>query len=272
MYDLTKDYNEKEVKELIFKKKLFVLDMDGTFYLGDSLIEGSLEFMKKLELSNKKHLFFTNNSSKVASVYVEKLNKLGFQDREKNILTSGDVTAGYLNKKYSGSRVYVLGTQLLKNSFIEYGINVVTEKPDIVVAAFDTTIDYKKLEEACRYIRNGALFIATHPDLNCPVEDGFIPDCGAICAFIKASTGVNPVYIGKPNKHTIDYIISYTNYSAEEIVVVGDRLYTDIAIGVNNNISSILVLTGETKYSDLSYSNIKPEIVVERLSDLCQLI
>ena len=259
-------------KHLLSKKKYFILDMDGTFYLGDTLLNGSLEFIQRLKETGRDFLFFTNNSSKNAKVYVDKLAKMGCNVEESKVVTSGMVTVDYLKKHYGEPRVYLLGTPMLKEDFTNRGITLVEEDPDVVVVGLDTTITYEKLAIACDFIRDGKPFIATHLDLNCPTEDGFIPDCGAICAFITASTGVEPKYIGKPFRETMDYIIDYLQCASEQIVFTGDRLYTDIAIGYNHGVTSVLVLTGETKREDLKNSSVKPDIVVERLSDLIQLL
>ena len=178
--------------------ELFVLDMDGTFYLGDKLIEGSLEFIRKVKETGRNFVFFTNNSSRIPSFYRQKLARMGCEVGEGEVMTSGDVTIAWLQANYPGKKIYLVGTPLLEESFREGGINLVNEDPDIVVIGFDTTLTYEKLERACTFIRNGAMFIATHLDINCPTEDGFIPDCGAMCALITKSTGVEPRYLGKP--------------------------------------------------------------------------
>jgi 4-nitrophenyl phosphatase len=258
---------------ILKEKKLFVLDMDGTFYLENRLIEGSLDFLEKLRKTGRRYLFFTNNSSKNASYYRQKLAGMGCLTDEKSIVTSGDVTIEFLKENYPGSKVYLAGTGYLVESFMQAGILLTKgddagNRPDIVVIGFDTTLNYEKLEKACRFIRQGALFIATHPDLNCPVEDGFMPDCGAICALITASTGVKPKYLGKPYRETIDMIRLITGLKNDEIAFVGDRLYTDIAIGVNNNVTGILVLTGETSLVDVENSDIKPDFIFASLGEL----
>jgi HAD superfamily hydrolase (TIGR01457 family) len=259
-------------KHILKDKKYFILDMDGTFYLGDRLLNGSLEFIEHLKNTGRDFLFFTNNSSKNAKAYADKLAKMGCYVKEGKVVTSGMVTIDYLKKHYGDPRVYLLGTPMLEEDFLNSGIALVEDEPDVVVVGFDTTVTYKKLTVACDFIREGKPFIATHLDLNCPTEDGFIPDCGAICAFITASTGVKPKYIGKPFRETLDYIIDYLQCEPEEIVFTGDRLYTDIAIGYNYGVTSVLVLTGETKRDDLKNASVQPDIIVERLSDLIQLL
>lgn len=255
-------------KNDINKIKLFVLDMDGTFYLGDKVIEGSLDFIEKLKGAGKDYVFFTNNSSKAASDYIEKLARMNCIITKDQIMTSGDVTIEYINTYYQNARVYLLGTKELEKSFIDNNINLAEEGPDLVVVGFDMSLTYHKLERACTFIREGATFIATHLDINCPTENGFIPDCGAICTAIALSTGVKPKYLGKPFIETVDMIVKRTGFEREEIAFVGDRLYTDIATGVNNGSHGILVLTGETRLEDLDKSDVKPDLIFESLKEM----
>ena len=253
-------------------KKLFILDMDGTFYLGGRLIEGSLDFMRRLEERGTGYIFFTNNSSRTPDFYSRKLAGMGCRTDVSSIVSSGDVTIKYLKENYPSSAVYLAGTPELGESFAKAGIRLTGDRPDIVVVAFDTSLTYEKLTRICTYIRGGALFLATHPDLNCPTEDGYIPDCGSMCAMITASTGVKPKYLGKPNPETVDMIRLITGVGKEDMAFVGDRLYTDIAIGVNNGITSILVLTGETSLEDARKSDIRPDYIFASLGELGGLL
>ena len=184
--------------ELLKRTKLFVLDMDGTFYLGNQILPGAADFLKAVEKAGKQYLFFTNNSSRSPRDYMAKLEKMGCPITRDQIMTSGDVTIRYLQTHYPDKTVYLVGTPPLVESFQEAGIPLVNEKPDIVVIGFDTTLTYEKLSNACTFIREGALFLATHLDINCPTETGFIPDCGSFCAAISLSTGKQPKYLGKP--------------------------------------------------------------------------
>jgi len=258
--------------EVLKQKQLFVLDMDGTFYLGNRLIEGSLDFLDKLNKTDREFLFFTNNSSRTSAFYQKKLAGMGCYVEEEKIVTSGDVTIKYLNEKYPDSGVFLVGTVLLKESFVKGGVRLVEENPDVVVMSFDTTLTYEKISRACTFIRNGAQFLATHMDFNCPTEEGFIPDCGAMCAMIEASTGVKPKYLGKPFIETVDMIKLITGRENDEIAFVGDRLYTDIATAVNNGITGILVLSGETSPEDLKRSAVKPDFVFDSLGALGRVL
>lgn len=249
--------------------KLFVLDMDGTVYLGDKLIEGAFDFIREVEESeDRDYIFFTNNASKVPAIYVEKLHKLGLDVDESKILTAGDVCAEYIKANYPGAKVYLNGTLLLKENWRCRGITLVEDNPDLAVQSFDTTLTYEKLDKICHYVRNGVPFIATHMDTNCPTEYGFMPDCGAMCSLITDSTGVKPRFFGKPWKETVDMITVITGYQPDEMAFVGDRLYTDVATGVNNGAKGFLVLTGEATMQTVKESEVEPTCIYESLNEM----
>lgn len=240
-------HNSPENLKRLDDTKLFVLDMDGTIYLGGKPIDGAIEFCNNILRSGRKLMYFTNNASRNPEDYVKKLEKLGFPCERDMIVTSGDVTIAYLKKYFPGKSVYLVGTPALEKSFADAGI-ALSDKSDIVVVSFDTTLTYEKLEKACTLIRNGAKFFSTHPDINCPTEDGYIPDSGAICGAITLSTGVTPRYFGKPYAETVEMIETLSGISREHSVMVGDRLYTDIALGKKNGMLALLVMSGETTH------------------------
>lgn len=256
--------------------KIFLLDMDGTFYLGNRLIDGSAEFIDTLDKLDKRYIFLTNNSSKSKKVYKDKLNSLGCVVDEEIIFTSGEATSIYLNSIKANPKVFLLGTPALEEAFIKEGIEVVNksdEKPEFVVMGFDTTLTYEKLWKACDYIREGIPYIATHPDFNCPLDgDKVMPDIGAMIAFVEASTGQEPYVIGKPNKEIIDAICKKYDIDKEEIAMVGDRLYTDILTGTNAGITSILVLSGETKIEDYENSDINADYIFPSLKEIGEIL
>jgi HAD superfamily hydrolase (TIGR01457 family) len=242
--------------------------MDGTFYLGNKIIDGSLSFLDSVKKRGKCFYFFTNNSSKNARYYQHKLNKMGCLVQEKDILTSNQVILKYLQENQKGKRVYLVGNPYLREDFETAGLELVEQHPDLVVVGFDTTLEYQRISRACHFIRKGVPFYAVNPDLNCPVEEGFIPDCGSICAMITASTGIEPVIFGKPSPYTLQYILDYTGLQEQDIAYVGDRLYTDIAMGKDNPMNTILVLSGETRIADLAHSAIQPDLIFNSLKEL----
>lgn len=262
-----------DVKRRVLERtELFVLDMDGTFYLDAEILPGSLEFLEQVRRLGKRFVFFTNNSSKSPKSYIEKLERMNCRIARDQIITSGDVMIEYLKKHYPEKRIYLLGTPDLEENFRENGIRLTKEMPDAVVVGFDQTLTYEKLSKACTYIRNGAAFLATHLDINCPVKAGFIPDCGAICAAISLSTGREPLYVGKPFAVTVDMVLSLTGAKREQVSFVGDRLYTDVKTGVQNGAQGILVLSGETKLSDLEASKTVPDAVFSGLDEMGEVL
>lgn len=274
--------NPQQAAKLLSAKKLFIFDMDGTIYLGGIPFDFAITFIKKLRASGRRVMFFTNNASHSPEFYMTKLTKLGFEPSFEEICTSGNVTAAFLTRKRAGKCVYLLGTPELHEQFREAGVDLVNQpdgtcdgrKADIVVTSFDTTLDYKKLTDACDFIRYGAEYLCTHPDFNCPTETGFIPDSGAIAACVTASTGVLPVYFGKPYPETVEMIAEITKESKENMCIFGDRLYTDIATGKKHGITAALVLTGETKKSDVDAATEeeKPDVLLDSLADAERLI
>ena len=251
------------------KIKCFILDMDGTIYLGNELFPFTKDFLKKVEDTGREYYFFTNNSSKSQQAYIEKLDKLGIQIKKDQMMISSHVIVKYLKEHYEGKSIYVLGTPSLIQEFQYFDMNLTEEDPDIVVLGFDTTLTYEKLSKACNYIRNGCIYFGINPDWNCPMEGGaFIPDCGSIAKLIEASTGRFPEFFGKPSKYTLDYIIKETGCKPEEIAIVGDRLYTDIAVADGSEVTSILVLSGESSREDVEKSDIKPDYIVKDLSEI----
>ncbi|MBR6645693.1 MAG: HAD-IIA family hydrolase [Clostridia bacterium] len=259
------------MNEILKNKKLYIFDMDGTVYLEDTVFPFAVDFINKLRNSGRRILFFTNNASKNISVYFDKLNKMGFGVSKEEIMSSADVCTEFLNKYRNGKTVYLLGTPALEEHFISHKIPLVTDKqPDITVVSFDTTLTYEKLKNACTYIRNGAEFLSTHPDFNCPVKDGYIPDSGAICAAVTASTGVSPRYFGKPYPETADMICEITGVERADMCIFGDRLYTDIALGKANGITAVLVLTGEATLEDVENApeESKPDFIYPSLAEV----
>ena len=216
------------------------------------LLKGKL--LLKLPWGAEVDISGSNNSSKNVKYYIEKLKKMGCKIKSDKVLISNQVIIQYIKKYMSDKKVYLLGTDYLKADFINANIEIVEDDPGLVIVGFDTTLEYKRLSKACDFIRNNVPVFAVNPDFNCPTETGFIPDCGSI--------------FGKPSHYTLQYILDYTKLKDFEIAYVGDRLYTDIALGNNNKMITILVLTGETKKEDLINSTIKPNLVFESLKEI----
>ena len=260
---------DEKVSNIISGIRCFALDMDGTIYLGEQWIEGAREFLEAVRESGRTYVFLTNNSSKNPVVYVEKLARMGLFVNESQVITSGDATIYYIKKHYPGKKVFLLGNDMLKEQFKVEGIQLTDDTPDLVVTAFDTTLDYQKMCKVCDYVRAGLPYIATHPDYNCPTETGFIPDIGAIHAFIHASASRYPDHIiGKPNAEIVNYLVDRVGYGKDRIMMIGDRLYTDVAAGANNGLHSALVLSGEATLEDRDKSDVKPELIFDSVKDI----
>ena len=255
--------------EKLQKAELFLLDMDGTLYLGDEVFEGATEFIATLEETGRKYIYLTNNSSRAGVDYITRLRKLGFPCEAENVFTSGMATAMYINEKFPQKGVYPVGTKRFMEELGSYGNEFTEDEPAAVVVGFDTELTYEKLDKAVHFIRHGAAFIAANPDFVCPMPKGEVmPDCGSICALITASTGEKPTYIGKPERRMIDIISEKTGIPNERIAMVGDRLYTDIAAGVNANAVSVCVMSGETTEEMLKNSDIKPDYIFPSVAEL----
>ena len=253
--------------------RCFLLDMDGTFYLGENLIPGSLDFIRRVEETGRDFLFLTNNSSHNADFYVQRLKRMGLNVGREKVLTSGEATAAVLKETYPGKRTFVLGNEFLLEEMREAGVAVDQTDPEIVVVGYDTTLDYKKMTAVCDHVRAGLPYIATHPDFNCPTETGFAPDIGAIMAFIEASTGRRAdLVVGKPHTGIVQSALKRTGLAVGQLAMVGDRLYTDIETGLKSGMLSILVMSGETTPEMLAAYPHKPDLVFERLAEMIPLL
>ena len=251
------------------KTKFFIIDMDGTFYLDGNIIPGSVDFLNTVKAKGKDFCFFTNNSSNNVEVCKNKLQNMGYPVDSDKIVISSHVTIDFLKQNRAGKKIFLLGNERLTADFENAGIELVNDNPDIVVLGFDTTLTYEKMRKACKYIANGCEYIATHPDFNCPTADGFMPDTGSMMALFKASTGREPdMIMGKPHKYTVDYLTNYLDCQRDELCFIGDRLETDILIGQNHNIPSVLVLTGVTDMALYNESKISASIVADSLKAL----
>lgn len=260
---------DQDEKGILKKINCFALDMDGTVYLGEQWIEGARDFLRAVEEAGKKYVFLTNNSSRNPEAYIDKLARMGLKAGPEQIVTSGMATIDYLQKNFPGKSVFLLGNELLKEEFAQAGIRLEEKSPEVVVVGFDTSLTYEKMCRVCDLVREGLPYLSTHPDYNCPTETGFIPDAGAIHAFIHASAFRYPdVVIGKPNGAIMDFLARQAGTGKEETAMVGDRLYTDVAAGVNNGYTGILVLSGEAKREDVEDSEVIPHLIFSSVKEM----
>ena len=257
-------------------QKLFLFDMDGTLYLGSQLYSFTKELLSTIKAKGKRYLFMTNNSSKSVADYVKKLDKLGIEATEDDFITSSQATAYYLKLHHANDRLYVCGTNSLKEELQKHGF-VITEEldeVDCIVMGFDTELTFKKLEDVSKLLltRESIPYIATNPDYVCPTEYGSVPDCGSVCDMIYNATKKRPLVIGKPEALMPELAMSQHGYTKEETTVIGDRIYTDIKSGLKAGINTILVLSGETTQEILDASEEKPHMVLQDAGEMIAMI
>ncbi|MDP6212172.1 MAG: HAD-IIA family hydrolase [Candidatus Thalassarchaeaceae archaeon] len=244
------------------------LDLDGTIYLGDSLIEGSSQFLLRLEEKGVMRFFLSNNSSKSVDQYLQKLRGMGIVSEEEEILLSSHDLISWLTNK-GVTDTYLVGTQGLRDMLENGGITTTSDTPEYVVLGYDTEINYEKLATASVHLHNGIPMVASHPDMVCPSPDGGLPDTGAYMALFEAATGVRPEHVcGKPNRGMILHKIEQLGLDPGNCAMVGDRLYTDMEMAERAGVHGILVLSGEATMDDLEGSNLNPSLVVDSVSSL----
>lgn len=242
-------------------KKLWLFDMDGTIYEDERLFDGTLDLLARIREMGGRYVFITNNSSKSVRDYLAKTARLGIPAGEEDFFTSAQATILYLKQNHPGAKVYCQGTASLVKELRTADIDVTEEVQtvDVVLVGFDTELTTAKLSRTCEILSTQDVsYIATNPDLACPTAYGFMPDCGSICQMIENAAGKTPFYIGKPRPVMVDIVREKFGISAEETVVVGDRLYTDIASGLNAGVTAVCVLTGEATEESILSGDTKP--------------
>lgn len=248
--------------------RLFLLDLDGTFYLDGAPLPGALDFLAALRGKGVPFAFLTNNSSRSREDYLLRLNAMGAAVTGREVLTSADATLDYLAENHFSRRLLLIGTPSLEAQFAAAGYEVRADAPQAVVLGFDTILTYEKLVLLCDAVRAGLPYIATHPDYNCPVKGGFIPDIGGVIALVEACTGRRPdAVIGKPNAAIARAAAARFGVPLERICMVGDRLYTDIALGACG-VRTALVLSGETSAADYEKSAVRADFVFAGLGEM----
>ena len=266
-----RDYFLKNSDELK-NKKLFLFDMDGTIYMDNDIFDGTLDLLDYIDSIGGKYVFITNNSSKSVQAYIDKVNKMGIRADESNFYTSTQASVAYIKKHYPNELVFAIGTKSFLQELTKLGIKhtqEVTDKAGVVLIGYDSELDYTKLTNICKMLTLYDLpYIATNPDLVCPVSFGYVPDCGSFATMIKNATGKYPLFIGKPEPTMINFVMEKYGFSKEETVALGDRIYTDIASGINAGVTTILVLSGEATLKTLEEEKRKPTFVYKDVKEL----
>lgn len=250
--------------------KLFLLDMDGTIYLGDDLFDGTEDFLEHVKRIGGRYIFLTNNSSRSVDRYIEKLGKMGIIASKDDFLTSVDATAEYL-RGAGYKKIYAFGTGSFKEQLSGAGLDI-TEEPtddvDCLCISYDTELTYKKLEDACILLKRDIAYIATNPDWVCPTSYGYAPDCGSFAEMLFRATGKSPTFIGKPEPEMAELAMKKTGFSKSKTAILGDRLYTDIKCGVNAGITTMFMLSGEGTLSDIEKYNVYPDHIFKNIREL----
>lgn len=250
--------------------KLYLLDMDGTICLDNDLFDGVTDFLEYIKAIGGKYIFLTNNSSKSVTKYIEKLAKLGIASTADDFLTSTNATVLHLQKKCY-HKIYAFGTTSFRSQLSEAGLPItdrLEDDIDCLCMGFDTELSFQKLEDACILLNRGVDYVATNPDWVCPTSYGYVPDCGSVSEMLFNATKRRPLFIGKPQPAMALLAMEKTGFQKEETAVIGDRLYTDIACGVNAGINSIFVLSGEGTMEDLKTSDVKPTYIFKDIKEL----
>ena len=278
-------------------KRLFLLDMDGTLYLDDRLFPGAADFLAKIRACGGKYLFLTNNSSKGVDAYVAKMTRLGVPAAPADFLTSVDALIVFLERTYGAAdkkkKMYVVGTRSFCAQLAAAGF-LLTETPDddtaLLILGFDRELTYRKLEDACRLLARGRQaartsgdakavaglpavdYYATNPDWVCPTAFGSVPDCGSMAWMLEKATGRLPKFIGKPEPEMALLAMAQCGCSAAETLLIGDRLYTDIACGNRAGVDTAFVLSGEGTLADLAKGQGKPTYIFENVAEVCKAV
>ncbi len=249
------------------RKKVFFFDLDGTLYLGNKVFDGVLEVIKWLKQEKKHFFLLSNNSSQSTSDYLNKLNKFNFEITEKNLILSQHPTIDYL-KRNRYKKIFLMGTQSLKQEFNLAGFELTEQDPEILVLAFDQELTYERLSRASYLLQQNIPYIATHLDNRCPTENGYIPDAGGIAELLFKATERRPLVFGKPNKEMLLFKLNQLNIKPNEAVIFGDRLYTDIKMGLDAKITTCCVLSGESTLDLINHSEYKPDNVINGVWEL----
>ena len=265
-----------ELNRIAKNTKLFLFDLDGTLYCGETIFPFTKELLEEIRRQRKEYKFITNNSSKSREDYAVKMKAVHHLDvKTEDFVTSGSATVRFIQENYPQEPLFVLGTESLKNEFIGAGLPVTDdlERVGCIVVGYDTELSFKKIDDVCNMLYTKKVpFIATHPDKTCPTHYGFMPDCGAICDMIATATGQAPIFIGKPAPLMPEICMQMTGIDRNETVVIGDKMTTDILAGLRSDTHTILVLSGDNTIDDVLHSTYKPDAVIPDCSVLLKAL
>ncbi len=257
-------------------KRLWLLDMDGTIYMEERIFDGTLALLERIRADGGRYVFITNNSSKSVRDYLDKVHRMGIPAEEEDFFTSAQAAVLLLKERHPNAKIYCQGTGSLLRELRDAGIDVTTEvEPvDVVLTGFDLELTSEKLRKTCQILteQKNTAYYATNPDLVCPVSFGYVPDCGSMSIMLRNATGREPVFIGKPEPTMIRIVMRKFGYTPEQTVVVGDRVYTDIASGVNAGVTTVGVLSGEATAEDYRQAAAPPTYVLRDVTHILQTL
>lgn len=248
--------------------KGYLIDLDGTIYLGKAPIPAAKGFVEELQRRQLPFLFVTNNTTKSPITVVNRLaNEFDIHVNEAQVYTASLATIDFMKDDNKGKKVYVIGEAGLIDLILSTGFQWDEENPDYVVVGLDSQVTYEKLTIATLAIHRGATFIGTNPDKNIPTERGLEPGAGSLISLLETATRVKPIFIGKPEAVIMDKSLERIGLTKEEVIMVGDNYETDILSGINNGIDSLLVLSGFTPKEAVATLPVAPTYVLDSLEE-----
>lgn len=279
---MTENYNKiltPQLKERLAGIKHLALDMDGTIYMGSMLFPFTIDFLESMKEAGIGYSFLTNNPSRSVSDYLDKLKGLGIEADEDNMYTTSLAAIDYIKAHYpEAKRLFLLGTPSMESQFLKAGFESCTDDPDdvpdVLVVAFDMTLEYSRLCRASWWASQGIPYVATNPDRVCPTNlQTVLVDCGSICKCIEHATGRCPdITLGKPDPNMLKGILDRHGLKLEEVAMVGDRIYTDVAMARNAGALGVLVLSGETTLETAEAEITPSDIICRDIKELGELI
>ena len=253
---------------MMMSPKTYLSDMDGVLVRGSQVVPGANEFVARLQAAHAKFLVLTNNSLYTQRDLAARLQRIGLNVPPEAIYTSAIATAQFLQNQHPGGSAYVIGEAGLTTALHDVGYIITDHEPDYVVLGETTAYSFERITHATRLVAAGARFIATNPDVNGPADGGLVPATGAVAALIAAATGVQPYYIGKPNPIMMRTALRTLDSHSEESVMIGDRMDTDIIVGTESGLETILVLTGVTRREEVERYPYRPTHIVNSVADV----
>jgi NagD protein len=250
----------------------FLIDMDGVLYRGRELLPGADSFVHELSSRGIPFLFLTNNSQRTRRDVVTRLTRMGIEVEEEHVFTCAMATARFLAAQKPGGTAFVIGEGGLLNALHQHGYAIVDQEPDYVIVGEGRTFNLELVEAAVKMIHHGSKLIATNLDPNCPTADGLRPGCGAMVAMLEAATGTRAFSVGKPSPVMMRAARKELGLTTDETTMIGDTMETDILGAVQLGFHSVLVLSGGTRREDLARYTYQPELVVESVAELTDLL